>query len=156
MCVFWLCWFYYSLLYNLVLVHPSQYTSPPPIQNWFLLHCICFPVCSCYVDQYKKTAQFCHWITLVQLAASPSIVKLGHVVIVTARERAGSIPVYLFPVHKWRFKHSFIMVISICERPYSLHCLYKNTNLMTCHIYYSEKESHRWSYIVLMQRLRKQ
>ena len=30
MCVFWLCWFYYSLLYNVVLVHPSQYTLPPP------------------------------------------------------------------------------------------------------------------------------
>jgi len=28
-----------SLLINIVLVHPSQYTLAPPVHNWFLLHC---------------------------------------------------------------------------------------------------------------------
>jgi len=27
-----------SLLINVVLVHPSQYSLAPPIHNWFLLH----------------------------------------------------------------------------------------------------------------------
>ena len=34
LCVFWLCWFYYSL-------SPLPIHLVPPIQNWFLLHWYC-------------------------------------------------------------------------------------------------------------------
>ena len=43
MCVFCLL---ISLLINVVLVHPSQYTLAPPIHNWFLLHCLFYCACN--------------------------------------------------------------------------------------------------------------
>jgi len=47
------------LLLNVVLVHPSQYTLAPPIQNQFLLHCSGVMANTIGCMQYPNYENFC-------------------------------------------------------------------------------------------------